>query len=33
MIMIFRNQRVACASSSIPKVDLRAWAGEKSAVP
>ncbi|CAI6345034.1 unnamed protein product [Macrosiphum euphorbiae] len=29
----FLNQRVACASSSIPKVDLRAWAGERTAVP
>ncbi|XP_050543951.1 peroxidase-like [Daktulosphaira vitifoliae] len=29
----FLNQRVACASSSIPKVDLRAWAGEETAVP
>ncbi|XP_050420368.1 peroxidase-like [Adelges cooleyi] len=27
------NQRVACASSSIPKIDLRAWAGENTAVP
>lgn len=31
--MIFRNQRIACGSSAIPKVDLRAWAGERSAIP